>query len=102
MRTVFEIMSQEVLPCVRAQAAKKLMETGLSQKQIAERLGLSQPAISQYKRDLRGRKTGVFADYPRLLEEARQIAHRIAAGEISMDQAHGEIFAACSQHLVQK
>ena len=96
MRTVYEILSQEVLPCVRAQVAKKLIENGFSQKQVADRLGLSQPAISQYKRDLRGRGTGVFVDYPQLLENVNGIAQRVASGEISMDQATSEVFAACS------
>ena len=55
MKTVFEVVSQEVLPCMRALVAKKLIESGFSQKQAADRLGLSQPAISQYRKSLRGK-----------------------------------------------
>ena len=95
MKTVFEVVSQEVLPCMRALVAKKLIESGFSQKQAADRLGLSQPAISQYKRDLRGKRTGIFTDYPKLLEEANEIAKRVAAGELSMDKATAEIFETC-------
>jgi len=101
MRTVYEVVSQEVLPCLRALVAKKLIEGGFSQKQVADRLGLSQPAISQYKRDLRGRGTGVFVDYPQLLEDANAIAKRVAAGELSMEKATSEIFATCSE-LMEK
>lgn len=102
MKTVFEVVSQEVLPCVRALVAKKLIENGYSQKKVAEKLGLSQPAISQYKRDLRGHKTGIFVDYPQLLEDSNAVAKRVASGELTMDQATGEIFNVCKELLENK
>ena len=102
MKTVFEIVSQHVLPCMRALIAKKLIEGGFSQKQVADRLGLSQPAISQYKRDLRGHKTGIFVDYPHILEEANNVATRVASGEISSDQATMEMFTICKDTFEQK
>lgn len=102
MKTVFEVVSQEVLPCMRALVAKKLIENGFSQKQVADKLGLSQPAISQYKRDLRGKRTGIFNDYPELLEESNSIAMRVASGEISMDKASNEVFETCKNLLETK
>lgn len=102
MKTVFEVVSQEVLPCLRAMVAKKLIESGFSQRQAADKLGLSQPAISQYKRDLRGQKAGIFVNYPQLLEDTNSIAKRVATGEISMQQATGEIFSACQELLDKK
>jgi len=71
------------------------MENGFSQKQVADRLGLSQPAISQYKRDLRGKRTDIFSDYPKLLEDTSSIADKVAKGEISIEQATTEIFESC-------
>lgn len=45
----------ELLPSLRALAAEELMnEYKLSQKEIAKRLFVTQPAISQYLRNLRG------------------------------------------------
>lgn len=102
MKTVFEVLSQEVLPTMRAMVAKKLIENGFSQKQVADRLGLSQPAISQYKRDLRGKRTGIFTDYPQLLEDANAVAKRVASGEISMEQATSEIFDTCKELIEVK
>jgi len=102
MKTVFEIVSQEVLPCMRALVAKKLIENGFSQKQVADRLGLSQPAISQYKRDLRGKSTGIFVNYPQLLEDSNSIAKRVASGEISMNQGTLEIFSTCKELIETK
>lgn len=97
MRTVFEIVSQEVLPCLRAQIAKKLLENGFSQKQVADRLGLSQPAISQYKKNLRGHRTGIFVDYPQILEETNSIAARVASGELDIGKATTEMFSLCKE-----
>lgn len=102
MKSVFEIVSQEVLPTLRSLVAKNLMDNGFSQKQVADRLGLSQPAISQYKRDLRGKSTGVFVDYPQLLEDAGVIAKRVSTGEINMDQATLEIFTSCKSIVETK
>ncbi|MBI4021560.1 MAG: helix-turn-helix domain-containing protein [Candidatus Aenigmarchaeota archaeon] len=95
MKTVFEVVSQEVLPCVRALVAKKLIENGFSQKQVADKLKVSQPAISQYKRDLRGHRTGIFVNYPRLLEDVDAVAKRVASGELSMEQATTQLFETC-------
>jgi predicted transcriptional regulator len=95
MRTFFEIMAQDILPSFRAIVAKRLIESGFSQKQIADRLGLSQPAISQYKRDLRGKRNDVFSENPRLHEEINTIAGRVASGEINVDQATMDAFEVC-------
>lgn len=102
MKSVFEVVSQDVLPSLRALVAKRLMDSGFSQKQIADRLGLSQPAISQYKRDLRGKRTDLFVDYPQMLDDANTIAKRVAEGEIGMDQATMEMFESAQKHLAQK
>ena len=101
MKTVFEVVSQEVLPCLRSLVAKKLLENGFSQKQVADRLGLSQPAISQYKKNLRGHRTGIFVDYPQMLEESNAVASRVASGEIGIEQATTEIFNICKE-LMEK
>ena len=97
MKTVFEVISQQVLPAMRSLIAKCMIENGFSQKQIADKLDLSQPAISQYKRDLRGHKTGIFVDYPQLLEDANAIAKQVADGDMEMSQATTQLFETCQQ-----
>ena len=50
-----EIMAQDVLPSLRAFIAKELiLEHKMNQIVVADWLGVSQPAISQYVRQLRG------------------------------------------------
>jgi predicted transcriptional regulator len=88
MKPLCEVIALEMLPAVRAMVARKLVVNyGLSQKQAAEKLGVSQPAISQYKRDLRGYKTGFFKENPKLLEDVNSLAKMIASGELNPNQA---------------
>ncbi len=92
MGSLFEIIVQEILPTARALVAKKLIANyGLSQKQAASKLGLSQPAISQYKRDLRGSRVHIFKDNLQVMEKIDELAKRIASGELTQDRASLEI-----------
>ncbi len=56
MKTVCEIVVQDILPTLRATVAKELMNNyNLNQGEVAKLLDVSQPAISQYTRQLRGK-----------------------------------------------
>ena len=44
----------EIMPSVRSLVATRMAEKGFTQKQIALMLNMSQPAISQYKKRVRG------------------------------------------------
>ncbi len=81
---------------MRAVVARKLVEKhGFSQKVAAERLGTTQPAISQYKRELRGHKVKMFKNNPKVLEMIDSIAKRTASGELSQDQVTLEFCSVC-------
>ncbi len=89
-------MISEMLPGFRALVAKKLMEDhGMSQTQVAEVLDTTQPAISQYRRELRGRKTSVFVKNHRLLELIERTARNIAAGSIKPEMTGLEFCRIC-------
>lgn len=87
MKPLCEVVSQDILPAVRAMVAKKMIESyGFSQKSAAQKLGTTQPAISQYMSRHRGHKTSVFNDYPRILEKIDELAETISKGETSTNQ----------------
>lgn len=49
MRFEVEIVCEEILPAVRSIVADRLVEDyGLKQSEVAERIGVTQPAVSQY------------------------------------------------------
>ena len=88
---------KEIIPAMRAFLAKRLVEAyGLSQKQAAQKLGTTQPAISQYKRGLRGYKSsGLFLQNPQAVDTLNNLAKIIATGEMSDYQVTLELFKAC-------
>ena len=97
MKPVCEIIVQEILPSMRALVATQLTKNyGLSQEQAALRLGTTQPAISQYKRSLRGYKTTVFKKHPKLSEMIDSLTKRAASGEISPAKVTMEFCRICS------
>lgn len=54
MRPPCEIVVWYVIPTIRSELAKELLNLGMKQKQISEILDITQPAVSQYISDKRG------------------------------------------------
>lgn len=79
MRPPCEIMVQKVLPAIRVEIARLLMqEYGLQQQDIAKRLGVSKAAISQYVSSKRGADTYFFDNAK---EEIKDFAESVASNE---------------------
>lgn len=58
MKTVCEVVVQDILPTLRAAIAKDLITSyNLNQGEVAKLLDVSQPAVSQYLRQLRGKSS---------------------------------------------
>jgi predicted transcriptional regulator len=55
MKPPCELIVWYVIPTIRAELAKEMIKLGLSQKEVSERLGITQSAVSQYVKDKRGR-----------------------------------------------
>jgi len=56
MKVFCEIMLNKIFPALRASLAREMIKKfKMSQKEAAKYLGVSQPAISYYKNNLRGR-----------------------------------------------
>jgi predicted transcriptional regulator len=79
MRPPCEIMVQKVLPAIRVEIARLLMqEHGLQQQDIAKRLGVSKAAVSQYVSAKRGADTDFFDNAK---EEIKDFAESVALNE---------------------
>jgi len=84
MKPYCEIASQYLLPTLRALVAKNLMEKyRLTQQDTALKLGLTQSAISQYTRQLRGSKIKTIEKDKGIIEEIDKFSGRIASGELN-------------------
>lgn len=81
MKPPCELIANEILPAARSLTARKLIEEyGLSQRKAADLMGLSQPAVSQYRRNRRGHRTGIFARNPEILKMVNDLVKKIASG----------------------
>jgi predicted transcriptional regulator len=68
-----EVEAKTIIPALRSMIAKKLVDTyHLPQQKVAELLGITQAAVSNYIRDVRG--VGVSLEG---LEEAQKLADEI-------------------------
>ena len=55
MQTPYDIASKSVIPAIRGMVARGLIEKNFTQAQIANALGITQPAVSKYFWEKRGR-----------------------------------------------
>ena len=89
MATSCEYVARHFLPLYRAFVAKDLVEKyGYTQKQAAEKLGTTQPAISQYLSFKRGRKGITKYDEvaPLVEDAATKVAKKVAKTEMSPEE----------------
>jgi len=70
-----EVAAKSVIPALRAMVARELMEGyGMKQEVVAERLGVTQAAVSKYRHQVRGEAVDLEA-----ADEVRQISKDIAS-----------------------
>ncbi len=93
-----EIVAQKLLPLFRSLVAEKLIEKyGFTQSEAAERLGTTQPAISQYISMKRGRKSAekFKKSLPIVKALADKTAKRIVIKNLKGDEAISSFCEIC-------
>ncbi len=91
MRPPCEIVVQKVLPAIRAELARLMIEEGLPQQQVANRLGLSKAAVSQYI----SAKRGHDISFPSDIEEKINGLAKSLAGNLTGDEAVSSLCSVC-------
>ena len=93
----------EFLPALRSLIAKTLMDKHkLTQTETAKRLGVTQSAISQYRRNIRGLKTKVLEKDKVIMEEIEKFSERIASGELDYINLSKSFYDLCKSVLHRK
>ncbi|MFB6110373.1 MAG: thiamine-phosphate synthase family protein [Halodesulfurarchaeum sp.] len=87
-----EVLVEAVLPTIRARLASELRDRGLTQSEVAEKLGLSQSAVSKYAQGEIETREAVAGD-ERVQDTVSEIATGLATGDITQVQALVEIEA---------
>ena len=90
MRFVEEVVVESFLPTVRSMLAEALRERGLTQREVAEALGISQSAVSKYAHGDVEREPAVLED-DRVRALVEELADGLASGETSQVQALVEL-----------
>ncbi len=100
MKIFCETVFSDMLPAVRAIVAHDLIQTyGLNQMEVAQRLGITQPAVSQYQKGLRGRRIKLLMSNPKIMELIKKIAAEISTGNIKLYEKTCEI---CGESIKEK
>lgn len=83
----YEIISKSALPAFRAMVSRRLTEDhGLTQQEVAMRLGITQASVSNYARKARGTMLNLEAD-PNLVKAADQVAQVLASDKPNQMEA---------------
>ncbi len=83
MRPPCEVVVKDVLPAIRAMLVKELIERHqLSQVEVARKLGITQPAVSQYLSELRGSSYARLFKRREITRPMRELSNAIARGEV--------------------
>lgn len=97
MRFLCEVVAFDILPAARSLIAKKLMEKhGFSQKQVATSMGITQPAVSQYRTNSRGYRIELFLKSPQALAGLEDITKRLSQG-MAFEQLESELYHICER-----
>jgi uncharacterized protein len=76
-----ELVAKLAIPSIRALIARRLMtEYGLTQKQVADKLGITQAAVSNYVNGKRG-ITFRVEDYPEVERGVESLSEALARGD---------------------
>lgn len=95
MRPPCEIIVHKVLAGIRAELAMRLLNEGLTQREIASRLGLSKAAVSQYV----NAKRGFDIDFIGPVEDEMQKLSETLKNETQPSEVVDGICAIC--HAIQ-
>ena len=79
MKSPYEVIVWDVLPSIRAALTEELVASGLSQKEISKRLGITPAALSHYLSKKRGYKIDVKEV---MKDEIKELADNIIQGKI--------------------
>jgi len=96
MKPFCEIIVTDILPAVRALIAKELTDKyGFNQTEVSKKLGITQPAISQYKRELRGYRVKLLLSNKNAIKSIKSLAKKIATDEIKPSETHQKFCDIC-------
>jgi len=98
MKPFCEIVVADIMPVIRALITKELMdEHGLNQVETAKKLGVTQPAVSQYRSKLRGQGVKMLLSNKKIMSLIKKLAADVAKGNMNPQKMHMELCSICGE-----
>jgi len=92
MKLYCEVIVGDVLPSLRALITKELIQNfDFTQNQAAQKLGVTQPAVSQYRKYLRGSKIKQLEKNKNIMFIVKKLSKKIVAEKISVKEVNVNI-----------
>jgi len=96
MKPFCEVIVTTILPAVRSLITKELLSVyHLTQKEAADLLGLTQPAVSQYYRESRGFKVKLLKKQPEIMKMIDALTKEIAAEKLNAKEIQSRFCSIC-------
>jgi len=90
------VVTKKILPSMRSLLAWKLIHVyKLNQLDVAERLGVSQPAVSQYLKGIRGRNVKMIEKSDVIVRMIDELAHELAIRKIDEYEFQRKVCEIC-------
>ena len=95
MKVFCQTLFNNAIPAaVKSIVTKELIETYRhTQEKVAEKLGITQAAVSQYYNGVRGKKVNEILSNPKLSEWVKKLAAEIASGNFRLGESHCDLCA---------
>lgn len=95
MKIEWELIANEIVPSLRSLIARELTEGyNLNQSEAASLMGISQPAISQYLRRIRGKNERVFSNNE-IIAESKKLASMIFENKLDRGELNSRFIILC-------
>ncbi|AKG91917.1 putative transcriptional regulator [Geoglobus ahangari] len=91
MKSPCEVIASKVIPVIRGEIARELVARGHSKKEVAEILGITVAAVSQYTHGKRG-----VSDNQLLKEKVKEVVDEIESGKLKDDDLVAKLCELCS------
>lgn len=87
MKLYCEVVIRDVLPALRSLVTRELLQTHkMSQIEVSKKLGVTQPAVSQYKKKLRGGSVKKLQSNRHVARIVRQFSNAIAKQNVTAEE----------------
>ena len=104
MKVFCQTLFNNAIPAaVKSIITKELLETyGFTQEQVAEKLGITQAAVSQYFNGVRGKKVNDILSNPKLSNWIKKLAAEISSGNFRLGETECDLCAETKKELKDK